>query len=393
MWHLLSSLVLLTAVGGANAASVTFETKAAPEYGESCIVSHVVLDGDIVKGDFARIKEAFAKAESAANDKESSCAVNESGDTTLKYISLNSNGGNYLEALDILDWMTGDNRTVSTFVDDRSVCYSACAIIFLGGSVPAVEERNALRRSIGPKAKLGFHAPFPVLEDRKYSDIEVMDYFHTAFFIEHDFFNRAKKVGLPVEVAQLLMQPTNDSFYLVDTVGRSFLLSVTVQSMFTFSSPVERPYKIEGDTAINICINNELISTNGDATEFLKFYKWLQDNKLKATSHFTASKTNSGVTRPDLASVVPVEYSGEGMYQSCVVSIPLVDEMQQYTESAVPKCFGIFDDDFELGNRIERDGVDSLAGGDKSFCRADGPLAGLPFNKRLSDLTTAELGE
>ncbi|PIP00688.1 hypothetical protein [Pleomorphomonas carboxyditropha] len=390
---ILSALMMLSAACQAHAANVTFETKAAPEYGKNCIVSHVSLDGDIVKGDFQKIKDAFAEADSVTSAKKSSCNVNESGEKSLKYISLNSNGGDYMEAIDILDWMKEDSRTISTYVDRNSVCYSACAIIFLGGSVPGVEDQTFLRRSIDPKAKLGFHAPFPILDDRNYSDKEVMDYFHQAFFIEHGFFERSKKLGLPLEVSQLLMQPTNDALYMIDTVGRAFLLNATVQSRFTFFSSADTAYIVDGKTAINICVNNELLRSYGQIEEFSKFSTWLKDNKLRSTFHFTPTSDGTRILPMTLAAVVPVEYAGEGMYQSCVVSIPVPDGQKPKSTKVVPKCVGLFFDDFELGSKIERGGVDSLDGGDKSFCRADGPLAGLPFDKKLVELTPAELGE
>lgn len=363
------------------------------EYGDKCLVTRIILTGEIRTGDVVKLKQAYATAQFAADAVDSICYVNEDSAKTLVYLDLNSNGGSYLEALSILEWMGNDGRTVSTYVGENSACYSACATILLGGSVVGADGSIFLRRVMHPKAKVGFHAPFPDLEDRKYSADEVMGYFHTAFLIEHDFFARAKKLGLSAEVAQYLMRPTNDDFFMIDNVGNALLVKIDVQSKFSFSSSFGKKYKVDNNTALNICANNQIIANNGDTSELMKFFDYVKESKIELSVVPIMTRDEQFRFYNALAYVIPIEYSGEGMYRSCIVTIQTDKFDGDLPERSQPTCWGAYDDAADIPTKLKNVGLTVIPGRDSSFCRLYSPLAGQHFTRKLSDLTPAELGE
>ncbi len=78
----------------------------------------VKLTGEIVDGDLATLKAAFARGGNGS-------------DTLAGYLCLNSPGGSYQEGLRIADWML--SQAISTVVQAKDICFSACAIIFMTG--------------------------------------------------------------------------------------------------------------------------------------------------------------------------------------------------------------------------------------------------------------------
>ena len=73
-------------------------------------------------------------------------------------LCLNSPGGNYGEALRIARHIFNEEDW-STTVDEKAVCYSACAIIWLAGT-SRFEANLRVERQIHIRSSLGFHAPY-----------------------------------------------------------------------------------------------------------------------------------------------------------------------------------------------------------------------------------------
>lgn len=393
MRALIAMLAMFVTVSSSLAAEIKVDYKQDAKYGKECLVSHISYNGNVETGDLARLKQAYAEIQSKTDSAKSDCYAGSGNTKTLTFISLDSIGGSYLEAISILEWMTSDKKAIATYVDENAVCYSACATIFLGGQVIGYEDSNIVHRVMNPKAMIGFHAPFPVLEERNYSSKEVMDYFHNAFLIEHDFFNRAKDLGLSAEIAQFLMRPMIDEFYMIDRVGNALLLNVDVQTKFSFKSTDNSAYKIDANTALNICANSEIVGKNGDTSAIKWFFDWISENNIKPSVVPTFTGYMSAAKQPALAYVIPIQYTGEGMYRSCVVLIPTETYDGDLPKVAKPSCFGAFDDQGDIPKKILLTGVDKLADRDSSFCSVSGPLAGMHFARKISELTTADLGE
>lgn len=110
------------------------------------------VDGQISSGDHVRLHEVL----SAFNGFED--GFWDSGIV----LSLDSPGGNYTEGLRMGSLIR--EKGVGTRVVEGAACYSACAIIFMHGSISADGE-TYLNRRLHSGARLGFHAPYLVLPD------------------------------------------------------------------------------------------------------------------------------------------------------------------------------------------------------------------------------------
>jgi hypothetical protein len=86
-------------------------------------------------------------------------------------LCLNSLGGSYQEALEITKYLL--SSMIPTVVDANARCYSACAIIFLGGGM-FEEATHVPNRWLHVRGELGFHAPYlQGIESRSYTAAEI----------------------------------------------------------------------------------------------------------------------------------------------------------------------------------------------------------------------------
>lgn len=149
----------------------------AEAYGDNCLKARIVFEGEIVEGDALRLANAIASVDAQAAKVRSSCYLNDAAADRLIFVDMNSPGGLYTEGWKIAKLFSDYKSVASTYVAKDSYCYSACAIAFLGGSAPGADGAIVRRRIIHSSAKLGFHAPFPVLEDRAYGAEVVKGFF------------------------------------------------------------------------------------------------------------------------------------------------------------------------------------------------------------------------
>jgi hypothetical protein len=114
------------------------------------------LEGEIVRGDYDRLNSLIARA-----------TLDELGERTGT-LCLNSRGGSLSEGLKIAELIY--TKGMSTLIADGSKCFSACAIIFMGGVLP---EREIPYRKLSAGGVLGFHAPHLKTTEGKYSKEDV----------------------------------------------------------------------------------------------------------------------------------------------------------------------------------------------------------------------------
>jgi len=100
-------------------------------------------------------------------------------------LCLNSPGGNFIEGLRIAEYFmtVGANNEVTTYVEDKAECYSACALIFLAGRLNDRGGETYPARFLNVGGQLGFHAPYinpSTLEDRSYSRTELAQIYKVA---------------------------------------------------------------------------------------------------------------------------------------------------------------------------------------------------------------------
>jgi len=106
---------------------------------------NVKVIGEIMVGDAERLSKLL--------DKED-----------VGYLCLNSDGGNYAEALKIIDVIFKRGGLVATIVERGDVCLSACAFVFLAGQKHLGDGVFVPFRFMSVGAKIGFHAPYITAE-------------------------------------------------------------------------------------------------------------------------------------------------------------------------------------------------------------------------------------
>lgn len=145
------------------------------------------LDGEILAGDLAKVAAARAQVQRLISERLAanwSMAAQFASHSPV--LCLNSRGGNFSEGLRIAMHLmngSGADHAVTTYVEDRGECYSACALIFLAGSLFGRGGESYPARFLHVGGRLGFHAPYidpGTLEDRSYSRTEMAETFEAA---------------------------------------------------------------------------------------------------------------------------------------------------------------------------------------------------------------------
>lgn len=114
------------------------------------------LEGTILSGDYNRLLSLI-----------NSSRIDQFDERTFT-ICLKSPGGSYDEAVKISELVF--ERGISTAITSGSGCFSACAIIFMAG---VTQDQIIPLRKLSAGAILGFHAPYLVVPDKKYSKDEL----------------------------------------------------------------------------------------------------------------------------------------------------------------------------------------------------------------------------
>lgn len=176
-------------------------------------------------------------------------------------VYLKSDGGNFSEAVKIMDYFF--SSMIATSVEDGASCYSACAIIWLGGSVPDghnLDNPHAFRR-LNPKATLGFHAPYILLSDGKYSNYDVMLNGTLSFQIAQDLLIRFQDHRIPMWFAAKLLHPDPQNFYVINTIEDANLIGAVIPQQGEAKN-------LESANALgNICFNLSHWGKNRSAKE------------------------------------------------------------------------------------------------------------------------------
>jgi hypothetical protein len=123
-------------------------------------------------------------------------------------ICLNSEGGNYRAGLEIANLIL--ERSWPTLIDQGSVCFSSCSIIFLAGS-RSVGMYNHRLRLLYPGGIVGFHTPYLLTQPGLYSNDEVNTTYAAAIQSIHmmiRFGQRRYRGGLGEVMNQFLIDQT-----------------------------------------------------------------------------------------------------------------------------------------------------------------------------------------
>lgn len=165
----------------------------------------VSLSGPIAAGD-------LSKLEKVASPGSSLC--------------LDSPGGDFIEGLAIAEWLTGKN--VTTVIDNGALCYSACAIAFMGGS--DWEEIYSPRRKLHVGGRLGFHAPYLIALGRTYSGPDLEATYSEGLQAVARMMKLGADMGedgfIPERVMLKLLAAGPSELYMVDDVIKARELGV-----------------------------------------------------------------------------------------------------------------------------------------------------------------------
>ena len=184
----------------------------------------VNLSGDIVEGDFDRVKNAIE----ATHLSDPHDVI----DGTYS-VCLNSPGGSYKEGRRIAEYIYSSG--VGTRITSGSKCFSACATIFMAGRIRG-EENDGIFRYLNANGVLGFHAPYLELPN---SDTYTAQDAETAFDVANRMSSDFIIFGSAVSetsiapwvkaslIAGILATP-RDELLIVDTVEKAERWDISV---------------------------------------------------------------------------------------------------------------------------------------------------------------------
>jgi hypothetical protein len=118
--------------------------------GDRGVICQIELAGEITPGDAQKISKFMDEHEGLLSGTPFFSQVGDGYD-----LCLNSPGGSYAEALRIVDEIS--DRKIGTRIASNAECASACAIVFLGGTL--FIDGDFVFRVLEPPGRLGVHAP------------------------------------------------------------------------------------------------------------------------------------------------------------------------------------------------------------------------------------------
>ena len=162
-------LIVLGSAGPLHAATVKAISGQIPDF-DSSSPCNLRLDGEIVRGDLAKVKAARQQVYRWSSDLLGDWSNHSMADifaAKSPILCLNSTGGSFDEAIRIARYlMTGEGSSkteyeheVTTFVDNNAKCYSACAVIFLAGREVGRRSERFPARYLHVGGDLAFQLP------------------------------------------------------------------------------------------------------------------------------------------------------------------------------------------------------------------------------------------
>lgn len=195
------------------------------------------LNGSITRGDAAKIRKA----------------VDDYGIGVVR-ICLNSNGGNFAEAVAIAKVVIS-TRT-ATALEAHTKCLSACAFIFMAGSYGR-SDINIPNRAMHVTATLGFHAPFidpralpteglrpdDVAGAHKAARIATQELIDTFVRPEFIRWNYDRDLWMKPSLLRLALAKNSREFFYIDTIGKAGNFNIGVKGFNGFKT--NRAYQMK----------------------------------------------------------------------------------------------------------------------------------------------------
>jgi ATP-dependent protease ClpP protease subunit len=193
-------------------------------------------------------------------------------------LHLDSPGGSYNEALKIIDAIY-PVQPVPTLVNEGSVCYSACALIFMAGHTGGGSAGIFSDRKLHYRARLGFHAPYLSGVQGQFSGAVVEETYRLAIEGLRKLMN--KRVISASLLTEMLGKGPNEAFVIdnVDKAGRwdihvfgHRILPIT-RKMFCKACENIEFWKSENssiNSVVSRCSDNGTISNQSDGFRMRK---------------------------------------------------------------------------------------------------------------------------
>lgn len=223
-------LLLLTAATIALLPTASFAAEVGfPESGRC----KLTINGEIITGDYEKILSSIDKF------------IVDDGESSGKTIAcLNSPGGNYYEGLKIAKLFY--EKGVGTFIDNRNVCFSSCAIIFMMGRAVG-DEVSYINRTLHIGGHLGFHRPYSTLNDvRNYTSGNINAAFDIGVQGVLDMVRLATKPVpwgseqmIPADMLQVILATPPNRIYQIRKVEEVVRWKINIEG----SQPIVQPDK------------------------------------------------------------------------------------------------------------------------------------------------------
>lgn len=272
-------LFILSAFSAVCFSFVAQEVQAADiiTYSDPVMNCGILVSGPIIKGDAEKLRRILAIERAKENGFElapgaewifnseiggfettwkwpnSLTLLQSSSPATSEYskrICLNSNGGSFLEAIEMINQLSLYGSRVGTAIASGHVCESACALVFMAGSYQQFEDtegRPAIDRVLHPKGVLGFHAPSLLLKDGQYTQADIARAYGVAIAtIGKIVDQRNQGYELPEALLQKMLSTPPEKMYRIATVADARMADINISpsGYFTNNFP---------ESILNVC--------------------------------------------------------------------------------------------------------------------------------------------
>ena len=142
-------------------------------------------------------------------------------------LSLNSEGGNLSEAIKIMDILK--ERIVQTYIGSQATCFSACAVVFMGGTSASVDS-SFPSRTLQPGGRLGFHAPsLGITGTAQVPVSQLNSAYATALETLSELISRSAEREIRDSLFIELLATPPTEMRLVETVGDATRWGITIE--------------------------------------------------------------------------------------------------------------------------------------------------------------------
>lgn len=166
-------------------------------------------------------------------------------------LCLDSGGGDYLEALEIIRIIIASDAAIATRLERSARCLSACALVFLAGHEVDADDDVRPARTMDALSQLGFHGPYLPKDEEGYDPrLAPMAYQAGVQAIGELIALSTSSDQFPESLLVEALDKDSGEFLLIDTVDKAGLWSIRVEGTRT-------PEKLHQSMLLLACINDE----------------------------------------------------------------------------------------------------------------------------------------